>query len=230
MEKAKGTKFKNMRGRITICIIGMFFYASGVALTKNCKMGISPTISVAYALSLITPISLGWCTTIYNLPLFAIQRLLRKKQYPLRMMVAQFTMSAVFSVMIDLTAKIWSFVAPTNYAAKLVIFVFGCFVLAFGLTIVVKAELVMLPAEGAVSAIAERTGQKFGNVKILFDAAMVVITVVATLAFLGRIDGIREGTIIAVLLIGTFSKAVNHLFAGIHTFAKNTDSNVRQPE
>lgn len=46
--------------RLLICALGLLCYASGVAVTKNCELGISPIVSVAYVLSLITPITMGW--------------------------------------------------------------------------------------------------------------------------------------------------------------------------
>ena len=61
--------------RLLICALGLLCYASGVAVTKNCELGISPIVSVAYVLSLITPITMGWCTTLVNLVFFLLHRL-----------------------------------------------------------------------------------------------------------------------------------------------------------
>lgn len=194
--------------RILICAIGMFFYATGVALTKNCDLGISPIVSVAYALSLITGITLGWCTTLINLVLFALQRLLLSKQYPLRTMLAQFAMSVCFSLFIDGADWLWAFARPGVYPLRLALFVLGCAVLALGMCLVLQGEFVMLPAEGAVTALVQRLHSEFGTTKVCFDASMVVITAVLSLVFLKKLVGIREGTLIAVLLIGTFSKPI----------------------
>ena len=97
--------------RLLICALGLLCYASGVAVTKNCELGISPIVSVAYVLSLITPITMGWCTTLVNLVFFLLQRLLLRREYPLWMMGAQFLMSILFSVTIDLTAALFGFMA-----------------------------------------------------------------------------------------------------------------------
>lgn len=204
--------FKHYLRQILICAIGMFFYASGVAFTKNCNMGISPIVSVAYAMSLVIPVNMGWCTTLFNLSLFAIQRLLLKKDYPWWMMGAQLFMSIIFSIYIDATAWLWRFAVPTYYPFRLLFFLFGCFVLSMGVVIVVQANLVVLPAEGVVNAIVTKTGWKFGNVKIGVDGIMVLLTICISLGFLGKIQGIREGTLLAVLLIGSFSKISGKLF------------------
>ena len=170
--------------RLLICALGLLCYASGVAVTKNCELGISPIVSVAYVLSLITPITMGWCTTLVNLVFFLLQRLLLRREYPLWMMGAQFLMSILFSVTIDLTAALFGFMAGW------------------------APPFVALPAEGCVNAVVRRTGLRFGTGKVLFDGAMVAVTVAVSLLCFRQVRGIREGTLIAVVLIGTFARHI----------------------
>ena len=204
------TKNASLAKRLLICAFGMFFYASGVAITKNCNLGISAIISVAYVLSMIIPVSMGWCTTIVNLVYFLFQRLLLRREYPMWMMLAQFFMSMVFSVAVDLTAEFFGFMQSLTlaYPVRILVFVFGCAVMALGILLVVFADFVVLPAEGCVNAMVQRSHMRFGTCKILFDAAMVAVTILFSLIFFGKILGIREGTLIAVLLIGTFAKHI----------------------
>lgn len=197
--------------RAGICAVGMFLYASGVALTKNCDLGISPIVSVAYSLSLVTGITLGWCTSLFNLFLFLLQRLLLKKEYTLRTAAGQFIMSICFSIFIDLAGLIWSWLCPAAYGIRLIQFVLGCVVLAWGMNLVLLAEFVILPAEGAVMALARGTKQPFSRTKIGFDGAMVLLTCGISLCFLGRIEGVREGTVLAVILIGACSKPIRKM-------------------
>ena len=184
--------------RLLICALGLLCYASGVAVTKNCDLGISPIVSVAYVLSLITPITMGWCTTLVNLVFFLLQRLLLRREYPLWMMGAQFLMSVLFSVTIDLTAVLFGFLAgwAPPYPARLAVF------------LIVSADFVVLPAEGCVNAVVRRTGLRFGTGKVLFDGAMVAVTVAVSLLCFRQVRGIREGTLIAVVLIGTFARHI----------------------
>ena len=198
----------NLVKRILFCAVGMFFYASGVAFTKNCNMGISPIVSVAYVLSLLLPVSMGWCTTIVNFVFFGIQKALLKDEYPLWMMGAQLLMSVIFSIYIDAAAVVWRFVQPSVYPLRLATFIFGCLVLAIGVVMVVTAHFVVLPAEGTVNALVKATKMKFGNAKILFDGSMVTTTLIISLAAFHSVKGIREGTLIAILLVGTFSKMI----------------------
>lgn len=192
--------------RWLICLIGMFLYASGVVLTKNCDLGISPIVSVAYALSLISGITLGWCTSLFNIALFILQKVLLGPKYTWKILLAQAGMSILFSLFIDGAGILLGGFLPSTYITRILLFVFGCFVLALGMSLILGADLVVLPAEGAVAAIQSKSGLSFGTTKIAFDAVMVLMTSVLTIVFLHQLKGIREGTILAVVLIGNFSR------------------------
>lgn len=204
--------------RCVLCLIGMFLYACGVILTKNCDLGISPITSVAYAMSLISGISLGWCTSLFNIALFILQKALLRSQYTWRTLLSQAVMSILFSIFIDSAGILLGNICPSAYASRILLFVFGCFVLAAGMNLILHAKFVVLPAEGAVTAIQSKSGLSFGTTKIAFDAVMVFLTIVLTIVFLHQIKGIREGTILAVVLIGNFSR----LFTRKRDLAKST--------
>lgn len=184
----------------------MFLYACGVILTKNCDLGISPITSVAYAMSLISGISLGWCTSLFNILLFILQKALLRSKYTWRTLLSQAGMSILFSIFIDSAGILLGSICPSAYVSRIVLFVFGCFVLAVGMNLILHAEFVILPAEGAVAAIQSKSGLSFGTTKIAFDAVMVLMTSALTIIFLHQLKGIREGTILAVVLIGNFSR------------------------
>jgi uncharacterized membrane protein YczE len=69
----------------------------------------------------------------------------------------------------------------------------------------VIANVIINPGEGAVRTIAKKTGIRFGSVKVLFDGTLTVIAVILSLAAFGSIRGIREGTIISALLVGSIT-------------------------
>lgn len=192
--------------RCVLCLIGMFLYACGVILTKNCDLGISPITSVAYAMSLISGISLGWCTSLFNILLFILQKALLRSKYTWRTLLSQAGMSILFSIFIDSAGILLGSICPSAYVSRIVLFAFGCFVLAVGMNLILHAKFVILPAEGAVAAIQSKSGLSFGTTKIAFDAVMVLMTSALTIIFLHQLKGIREGTILAVVLIGNFSR------------------------
>lgn len=73
----------------------------------------------------------------------------------------------------------------------------------------VNAKVVTLAGEGAVLAICRVAPIPFPTAKVGFDVTLVVIACILSLVFLGRIVGVREGTVAAALLVGLTAKQVN---------------------
>lgn len=57
-------------------------------------------------------------------------------------------------------------------------------------------------------ALAERLGIPFHSMKIWVDCAVVALAAGASLVFLGRLEGIREGTVLTALVVGRVMAAV----------------------
>ena len=88
----------------------------------------------------------------------------------------------------------------------------GCFVLALGLWIQLKGKVAMLPGEAMNLAIAQVTGKKYENIKILFDIIYILIAAAICFIFLGRLEGVREGSIIAAISVGNIIKLIEKIF------------------
>lgn len=70
----------------------------------------------------------------------------------------------------------------------------------------VTAGVVVLAGEGVVLAICKAFPVKFPKMKVMFDVALVVIAVCLSFIFLHSLNGVREGTVAAALLVGVVSK------------------------
>jgi len=81
----------------------------------------------------------------------------------------------------------------------------------------VLADVVMLPGESFVRAIVLTWKTNFGTTKICFDVSMAVIAAVLSFVFAGRLDGVREGTVIAALLVGFIARLFGKKFAFVKT-------------
>ena len=96
-----------------------------------------------------------------------------------------------------------SFVPVNGYIARLLCILAGTAVLGFGIALSVTANVIMNSGEAFVKAISDVTDKAFGNVKIIFDVSCVLIAVILSLIFFGgKIEGTREGTVIAAFLTG----------------------------
>ena len=70
----------------------------------------------------------------------------------------------------------------------------------------------MLPGEAMNRAISKVTGRKYENVKIVFDVIYITIAALICVVFLGELKGVREGSIIAALAVGSIIKLLNRIF------------------
>ena len=199
---------KNLFKKMSICFVGSFVYASGITVVKVCNLGISPITSAPYAFSFVVGQSLGTCTMYFNVIFYIMQKLVMKKEYTLSRFLTQFILSSVFAVLIDLTGFMFGGFVPQSYLFRMLYLIFGCFVLAAGVCGVVMSEFGMLPGEGVAVCIQRLTRLEFGICKILFDSSMVVLALIISLICLGRIEGVREGTLISAFMIGWFSRDI----------------------
>lgn len=89
---------------------------------------------------------------------------------------------------------------------KIIYLLIGCVILGFGVYIEVLADVVMLPGESFVRAIVQTWNREFGSTKVCFDVSMAVIATVLSFVLAHRLDGVREGTVIAALLVGFIAR------------------------
>ena len=66
-----------------------------------------------------------------------------------------------------------------------------------------------LPGEGVAMALNRGFAIEFGKAKIGVDSSLVIVAVISSLMFLGNVQGIREGTVAAALLVGYFVRLYN---------------------
>lgn len=189
--------------RFILFIIGLFFSALGVAVTKSGELGVSPISSVANVLSeRFTALSMGAWLMIWNCILIAGQALiLRKKFRPFQLL--QIPVAFLFGYFTDFGLWCVSFVPVNTYPMRLAMVIAGVVLLGFGVALVVIANVIMNAGEAFVKAVSDVVNKSFGNVKIAFDVSCVILAVLLSLLFFDfRIVGAREGTVIAAVLTG----------------------------
>lgn len=195
----------NKLKRYLLFLVGLFINALGVSLVTKASLGTSPISSIPYVLSLNFPFTLGNFTIVFSIFLILLQILILRKNFKIED-ILQIPVSIVFGYFIDLTMYLFFWVNPENYLVKLIALLAGCIVLGFGVYLEVVADVVMLPGESFVRAIVQTWNTNFGTTKILFDSSMTIIAGVLSFAFFGKLNGVREGTIIAALLVGFIAR------------------------
>lgn len=195
----------NKLKRYLLFLVGLFVSSLGVSLVTKANLGTSPISSIPYVLSLNFPFTLGNFTIIFSLFLIALQVLILRKNFKAEY-ILQIPVSIAFGYFIDFTMYIFFWVNPQNYLIKIVTLLIGCIILGFGVYIEVIADVVMLPGESFVRAIVQTWNTNFGTTKIVFDCSMTIIAGILSFVFSGKLNGVREGTVIAALLVGFIAR------------------------
>lgn len=191
--------------RYLLFLVGLFINALGVSLVTKASLGTSPISSIPYVLSLHFPLTLGNFTIIFSILLIVLQILILRKNFKMEN-ILQIPVSVAFGYFIDFTMYLFVWMNPQNYLVKLISLLAGCIVLGFGVYMEVVADVVMLPGESFVRAIVQTWNTNFGTTKIIFDSSMAIIAGVLSFVFFGKLNGVREGTVIAALLVGFIAR------------------------
>ena len=193
--------------RYLIFLVGLFVNSLGVSLITKANLGTSPISSIPYVLSLNFPFTLGNFTIFFSIFLIVLQLIILRKNFKLEH-ILQIPVSIIFGYFIDLTMILFSWVNPEAYIMKIVYLLIGCLILGVGVYMEVLADVVMLPGESFVRAVVLTWKTNFGTTKICFDVSMSVIAAVLSFVFAGRLAGVREGTVIAALLVGFIARLI----------------------
>jgi len=191
--------------RYFLFICGLFFVALGISCTVKGMLGTAPISSTPYILSLRYPISLGGFTFFVNMVFLLGQILIlwRKFSY---IQLLQIPMTGIFGCFIDLTMFLLSIVTPEMYISRFMTMLVGASLVALGVALEIIGNVVILPGEGIVNAIAIRWHFDFGNTKTCFDTSIVLIAGFLSWLYFGEVRGIREGTLISALITGSIAR------------------------
>ena len=194
-----------MSRRYILFAVSLFVNAMGIAFITKALLGTSPITSVTYVLSMFTPLTIGQWTIVLNLlfVLFELPFMTRKElKDDLRMFLLQIPISLCFGTFIDLSMNMLYWLEPVKYIDQIIYLLLGCVILAAGITLEVKANVAMMAGEYFVRVISQRFHGEFGYVKLCFDITLVCIACLFSICFMSGIYGVREGTVVAALLVG----------------------------
>lgn len=195
--------------RIMIYLLGLFILALGVAVSINSNLGVSPVNSLPYVVSLVTGYDLGNCIIVIFSSYIIAQIVILRKEFKW-INLAQVLCSTAFGYFTDFSKwLLQGFVLPT-YAGKLVMLAISIVLVAAGVYLYLSVNLLNMPMEGLTGAISKKIlpGKPFTEVKVLVDCIVVVIGIGLSLAFMGGLYGIREGTVLSALLVGKVMKVL----------------------
>ena len=191
--------------RYVLFAFALFVNTLGIAYITKAMLGTSPITSVTYVASMFTPLTMGQWTIILNLLFILLELpLMTRKELKADWLTfsLQVPITVFFGTCIDFSMFLLSWLAPATYVSQILNLLVGCVILAVGIALEVKADAALMVGEYLVRAISRRFRKDFGYVKLGFDSTLVALACILSFCFIGGLHGVREGTVIAALVVG----------------------------
>jgi len=192
--------------------LGLFIMAIGVVFSVKSALGVSPVTCLANVVHQISAIDMGACTTATYCFYILVEVVILRRDFKPAMLL-QIVASTIFGTLVSLATKLFVFLpAPQLYIMRLVYLLCSIPIVAFGVMLYLTPQILPTPGEGLSIAISKKTGKSVANCKMITDCCLVVLSVIVSLIFFGKLVGVREGTIISALTVGFVMKRFMRLF------------------
>ena len=183
-------------------VAGIVFMSLGVALSVRSNLGTTPISTFPVAVNAWNPrVSVGMATFLMNTLFVIAQFALLRSRFPARRWL-QIPAVLFFGWTIDLCLAVLGFVSPETWTMRLAVNLLAIPILAFGVWLCLISDVLLMPGDGLAAAIGEVLHIDFAWTKIGTDTGIVIAAVVFSLATIGHVSGVREGTLLAMLLVG----------------------------
>lgn len=222
--------------RVLIYIAALLILAMGLTLNTKSGLGVSPIISVAYCVSIISGHNFGNTTLVLYIIFVLVEIILHlnrsnkleksvddslehvhrtKKKFILVMDLLQIPFSIVFTRFLNIfNDALPEFQAgdmsPKTLILRFLVLAAGLIFTGVGAAMSLNMRIVPNPGDGIVQAIADCINKSVGFTKNCVDIASFTITIIISLTFSGALHGVGVGTILAVIFVGRIIAVFNH--------------------
>jgi len=211
--------------RSLILILGLAVLAFGIVLSIRSQLGTSPVSSVPYVYSFIFPLTVGTFTLISHIFMIFMQYLVLKENFHWSRCL-QVLVGMAMGIFIDLLLLLTIDWQAHHYFTQFLLCLFSCIFSAIGISLILKANLVNLAIEGFYQAISLRFNISFSRCKTIGDMLMVFIAILSAFIFTNDIIGVREGTVITALVVGTMIKWIMPYLSFLDRFQVTTQQHL----
>lgn len=182
--------------------------AFGIALAIRADIGVAPGSVIAYSASLLTPLSVGICSSLFHVLCMLLQAAITRSFSP--KLLLQLPLAYAFGFMLDAFLWMLDFDLP-SMPARYLILAAGLFTFSLGIRAVVGADIILAPPDGLAKALGDLMKQPISRGKLLFDVLVTAIGMLLTLIFAGSAFlAVGWGTVICAIgtgpIIGLYTK------------------------
>ena len=190
-------KHDHIARRMLVFAVGLLVISLSIGFITKASLGTPPISSIPYSLSLIFPsLTLGNFTILYSLLLVFLQLVILGKQADKINLGLQVIISFVFGYFIDFGLMVLGDFSPDIYWERIACVLIGWII----------ADFTMVPGDGFAYALSVRIKKKpYRVVRVSSDVTMIVIAAILGFIAMGNTGGVREGTVICALLVGTIA-------------------------
>ena len=193
-----GQTLPHFRGEIAL-ISAVLINSLGVVMMLDSGSGISAISSVPYAFNKVLPaLTLGTWTYIFQ-GLLILWLMIQRKRFMVSYLLS-FVVGFCFSEMLDVYELFVP--VPSGLAVRVVYFVVSYLLISLGIALSNRCGLPIVPTDLFPRELSAITSIPYPRIKIGFDASCLAITAIMTVVFLGHLDGLGVGTVLAALTMG----------------------------
>lgn len=187
------------RGELAL-LAAVILNSFAVVLMLYSGAGISAISSVPYAFSDVFPqLSLGTWTYLFQ-GLLILSLMILRKRFVVEYLFS-FVVGFVFSELMDLH-ELWISVLPTGLGWQIFYFLLSYFLIAVGIALSNRCDLPIIPTDLFPRELSDILEIGYPKVKIAFDVICLAVTAGLTFFYLGHLDGLGIGTILAAFTTG----------------------------
>ncbi|PXX71597.1 putative membrane protein YczE [Nocardia tenerifensis] len=193
-------------------VAGIYILTLGLSLAIRAGIGISPQSSLTRTMTLVLPpLTQGTFNLMLEVIMLGLTFLVRPRAFRAANLLSMIP-ALVLAALLDFNLMVTKWIHLGPYAANLVLLFFADAMLAFGLFLMIRANLVLMPIDLFVNTVQQKTGRKWGNIKTVSDCTLLALSASIGLIFLGAPHFIREGTIVNAVLVGQYIKLYFFLY------------------
>lgn len=198
--------------RTMFYILGMLVLAAGITLNTKTGLGVSPIISVPFAISEIWTLNFGMATFAIYLIFVVLQFILKGKKRT-AMDLLQIPVCFAFSILLNVFSD-WLDISLQSTWQNVILLVVAFILTGIGAAMSVNVKMIPNPGDGIAKTVADVFNKDMGFGKNVVDITCVAITCIVSFLTVGSLVGFGIGTVAAMILVGRIIAIFNHFFKG----------------
>lgn len=188
-----------LRGELAL-LLAVVINSFGVVLMLYSGAGISAISSVPFAFSEVLPaLSLGTWTYIFQ-GLLVLSLMVLRHRFVIQYL-GSFVVGFIFGELLDVH-ELWIGILPDGLWWRVLYFAVSYMLISFGIALSNRCHLPIIPTDLFPRELSHIIGVSYPKVKIIFDVTCLAVTAGMTILFLGHLDGLGIGTILAAFTTG----------------------------